>query len=404
MPTPDSLPQHEQPFSGFVFFRQITARRAKLILAVTAAAFVISIVAALLLPNVYCARAMLLPAQEEKGMMNAMLSQMGGLAVLAGGAIGGVTTSDLYVGMLKSETIKDPIIDRFKLMEVYGKRYRTVTYTALDKRVSFSTGKKDGIITISVDDTDPKRAADMANAFVEELQKLTVKLNISGAGKQRSFLEERLVRANADLAKAEDELKVFQGNNKTINVTEQVKATIEEVARLKAELSIQEVKLSSLQRTRTDSTREVKDLKTTVENLKSQISRVEGSGGAKSAIPSVGSMPMLGQEYARLMREYKIQENLVELLTKQYEMARFSEAKDVAPFQVLQKAKVPDKRIKPRIGFIIVMITLTSFMCALVLAFVLEGFSDSQSEENTQWKDFLASISFGGRKRPHGDR
>jgi tyrosine-protein kinase Etk/Wzc len=389
MTTSDSLPQQEHPSSGFVVFRQIITRHARMILAITALSFVTAVVVALLLPSVYCARAMLLPAQEEKGMMNAMLSQMGGLVALAGGALGGGSTSDIYVGMLKSETVKDPIIDRFKLMQVYGKKYRTDTYSALDKRVSILAGKKDGIISISVDDRDPKRAADMANAFVEELQKLTVTLNMSGAGKNRSFLEERLIRAKADLVKAEEELKAFQGKNKTINVSEQTKATIEGVARLKAELAAQEVQLSSQRRTLTDSTREVKDLKITIVNLKSQISSLEGAGGAKSAIPSVGSIPILGQDYARLIREFKIQENLVELLTKQYEMARFSEAKDVAPIQVLQKARVPDKRIRPRTGFIVIISTVLALIFSVILCFVFEAYPQMSEIDKSNWKDLF---------------
>jgi uncharacterized protein involved in exopolysaccharide biosynthesis len=381
MPAPDPLPHYENRSSGFIVFCQLLVRRGRMIFTITVTAFLTAVAAMIFLPNIYYAKTLLLPAQEDKGMMSAALSQMGGLAVLAGGAIGGVSQSDLFVGMLKSETIKDPIIDRFKLMDIYKKKYRTDMYAVLDKRVSISVGKKDGIISIGVEDQDPKRAADMANTYAEELQKLTVSLNMSGAGKNRTFLEERLVRAKADLAKAEDGLKTFQGKNKSINVTEQAKASIEGIARLRAELAVQEIQLSSLRRSLTDSTREVKDSLTTIANLKSQISRMEGSGSGASSIPSIGSMPTLGGEYIRLMREFKVQENLVELLTKQYEMARFSEAKDVTPFQILQKAKVPDKKIKPKSRFIVIMTTLTAFMGALVLAFVLEGFRDSRTGE-----------------------
>jgi uncharacterized protein involved in exopolysaccharide biosynthesis len=362
-----------------IVLRRVVARRGRMILGLTALAFVAAVCSGFLLPSSYLARTLLLPPQEEKGMMNSMLSQMGGLAILAGGAIGGGSNSDLYLGMLRSETVKDPIIDRFKLGEVYRTKTLTDTYAALDRKVSITAGKKDGIIAIAVEDRDPKRAADIANAFAAELQKLTLTLNMSGAGKNRSFLEERLARAKADLASAETELASFQGKNKTINITEQAKATIEGVARLKAELAAEEIQLSSLRRTLTDSTREVKDLKTTIAKLTSQISRQEGAGGGSSAVPQVGDMPALGEAYLRLMREFKTQENLVELLTKQYEMARFTEAKDVAPFQVLQKAKVPDKRIKPRKGFIIVMSTMTALIFSLLLAFLLEGLQEERA-------------------------
>lgn len=340
------------------------------------------------------AKAMIVPLPEEKGVMNAMMSQLGGLAVLAGAATGVTSTADLYVTMLKSETIKDPIISQFNLMETTGKKYRADVYAILDKNVSITAGKKDGVISIVVEDKDPKRAADMANAFTDELQKLTVKLSTSGAGKNRSFFEERLARTKSDLAKAEAELKSFQAKNKAINMTEQAKATIEGIARLKAELAVQEIKYSSLARTLTDSTQEIRNLKATIENIKSQIANLEGTADSRSAIPSVGSMPVLGEEYLRLMREVKIQENIFETLTKQAELAKLSEAKDVAPLQVLQVAKVPGKKIKPKRGLIVLVTTFTVFVFSVFAAFVLESLAKMPIEEKMRWETMKRNLYF----------
>jgi len=379
--------------TGLIFFCQVVARRSKMIFWVTVGAFVMAVAVSLSLPNIYSAKAMVVPAQEDKGLMNAMMAQMGGLVNLAAGAIGGGSASDLYVGMLKSETIKDPIIDRFKLTEVYKNKNRDDTYMALEKRVSFAAGKKDGIISISAEDKDPKRAADIANAYVEELQKLTIRLSATGAGKNRAFLEDRLSRAKADLAKAEENFKSFQGKNKAINVTEQGKAAIEGIAQLRAQLAMQEVQLASLRPLYADSSQEVKYLASSTRNLRAQIAKLEGSGGS-SAIPSVGSMPALGQEYARLMREFKIQENLVELLTKQYELSLISEAKDVSPVQVLQKARVPKKKSKPHRAFVVVMTTFTAFLFSLVAAFVVERFAGMPDEEKAECKKLKFYIPF----------
>jgi tyrosine-protein kinase Etk/Wzc len=355
-------------------YRRAAGKRARMIAAVTAAAAVLACAVTFSLPDLYSAKAMILPVQEEKGLANAMLSQLGGLAGVAGVAAGNSNTPDLYVTMLKSETVRDPIIDRFDLVKATGSRYRAEVYTALDKSVAVAAGRKDGVVSITVEDPDPKRAAALANAYVEELQKLTVRLNSGGAGRNRSFFDERLVRAKKELALAEDNLKGFVARNKAVNLPEQTKATIEGVAKMKAQLALQEGELSALRGQFTERSIDVKNAAATVKNLRSQIARLEGTGGS-SALPSVGSVPALGEEYARLMREMKLQEGMVELLTKQAEMARLAEAKDVAPVQVLQSARVPDRKSGPRRGYLITMSTVAVFLFSLIAALVAERFA-----------------------------
>jgi uncharacterized protein involved in exopolysaccharide biosynthesis len=328
--------------------------------------------------------------------MSAMMAQLGGLATMAGGGgvpIVGPTTTDLYVSMLKSEAIKDPIIDRFHLMEVYKNKYRSDTYKDLDNNTSFSAGRKDGIITITVDDKEPKRAAEMANAYVEELDKLSIRLNVSGAGQNRSFLEERLAGAKADLVKAEENLKAFQSRNKTVEMTAQAEATIKGVAEMKARLAAQEVQLATYRRQLTESSQEVKNIVTSVANLKAQLAKLEGSGG-NSAIPSVGSVPAIGQEFVRLMREYKVQESLVELLTKQYEMARLSEAKDISPFQVIHKARVPERKSKPVRAMMVLLMTFTAFSFSILFVLIRENFVRMPEEKLNRWKSLSLWLSF----------
>jgi tyrosine-protein kinase Etk/Wzc len=372
---------------ALIDYLQVIARHGRMIFRVTLAAAVISLVCSLLLPNIYTAKTMILPAQEDKGLMTAMMGQLGGLAFLAGAGapIGGPTTADLYVSMLKSEAVKDPIIDRFKLMTVYKNKYRPDTYADIDKNTAISAGKKDGIITITVDDKDPKRAAEMANAYVDELGKLAVRLNVTGAGQNRSFLEERLGKAKADLARAEENLKAFQAKNKAVQVNAQAEATIKGIAELRAQLATQEVQLATYRRQFTESSQEVKSLVTAVSTLKAQIAKLEGGGG-DSAIPSVGSVPSLEQEFVRLKREFKIQESLVELLTKQYEMASLTEAKDIAPFQAILKARVPEKKSRPSRLLIVSITIFVTFIFSVFSAFILESYEKMPPEEKARWE------------------
>lgn len=391
MHQPDNEPQPP----SLLDYLLVIAKHKKMILLTTFGAAVIAAIISLILPNIYTARTMIIPSDDDKSAMGALMAQMGGLASLAGGTIGAKTTGDLYVTMLKSETVKDPIIDRFKMLEVYKVKYRADAYKYLNLNSSISLGKKDGVITIAIKDKDPKRAADLANAYIEELGKLASGLNMAGAGNNRIFLEKRIAEARADLNRAEDALKVFQTRNKAISVTDQAQATIAGVAQLRAQLAVKEVELASLQRQFTDSSQEVKATKAMVASLRAQIAGLEGKGGGSSSIPNVGNMPQLGQEYLRLMRDFKIQEAVLEMLTKQYEVAKVSEVKDVAPFQILQKAKVPEKRSSPKRKQMVLYAAVTGLLLSIMYAFAKESFAQMCSEDRLRWHSILGDLSLG---------
>lgn len=394
--TPENSKTQNLGSFGLFDYLLVLVKHKKMIFLTTLGAALISVLYSLTLPNVYTARTMILPSDDDKGIMGAMLAQMGGLAGMAGG-LGGPTKTDLYVTMLKSESVKDPIIDRFKLMEVYGTKFRVDAYKVLDKNAVIAAGKKDGVLTVSIADKDPKRAAAIANAYVEELGKVAAGLSMAGAGKNRVFLEDRLATAKADLLSAEDAMKAFQYKYKAVSVTDQAKASIEGVAQLRGQLAAQEVQLGGLQRQFTDTSQEVKTARATVVNIKKQIERLEGSGG-NSSIPSVGSVPQLGQEYVRLLREFKIQETLVELLTKQYEMVKISEAKDVSPFQVLQKAKEPERKSGPHRKDIVLLVVVAVGCLMMLLAFMLQMVDQLSPEDRTRLTQLQEGVL--GEARP----
>lgn len=371
-------------------YLEIIAKRWRMVVKITVAAFVVSIAVTFLLPKTYSSTAMILPPQQDSSMMGMMSMMTGGMASLAGDLLGKGTTSDLYVGILNTNAIQDAIIDRFKLMQVYRQKYRSDTYKVLDEKTDIAAGKKDGIISITVEDEDPKRAADIANGFVDELGKLMVKLNITGAGQNRSYLEERLSKAKADLSRAEDALKVFQSRNQAPDVPEQARAAIVGVAQLKAQLAVQDVQLAGMRSHFTDSTQEIVDQKAAIAKLKMQIAQMEGNGKGGS-IPTMGSVPELGQEYVRLVREFKVQETIVELLTKQYEMAKLTESKDVDGMQIIQKAKVSDKKAKPKRALIVAMATFSAGVMALLYAFICEIGARIPREDRERWKAILAT-------------
>lgn len=378
-------------------YLEILVVRKKLIICTSCVAFILSVIISFSLPKIYSSTAMILPPQTDQSLMGMMMGQMGGggLANLAGDILGSGSPADMYVSILNSNTISDAIIDRFKLMDVYDEKYRLDTYMTLSKYVDIFAGKKDGIISITVQDKNPTRAAAIANAYITELEKLTVNLNIISSSQNKSFYEARLSKAKGDLATAEDALKTFQSKNKMISVPDQAAAAIGGIAQIKAQLVDQEMQLAVLRHQFTDSSTEVTRAMASIANLKAQLARLEGNGSS-GAIPSVGTVPELMEHYLRLMRNFKVQEALVELLTKQYEINKISAAKDVASIQVIQKAQIPDKKSKPKRSLIIIAFTFAASFSAAIYALLQEFWSRMPAEDLERW-DRIKSHLLGHR-------
>jgi len=371
-------------------------RHKRMIAGITFGAALLSAAYTLTLDNIYTTRTMVVVSDDDKGLMGALLGSVGGgagagAAALAG--FGGPTRADLYVTMLKTDSIKDPIIDQFNLLQLYKTDKRERVYKKLEGKIKITVGKKDGVISITVNDKSPKLAADLANGYVDELGKMASRISINKSSKNRQFLEERLSATKVNLVRAEDMLKAFQLRHKILDVPEQSKMSIKEVAQLHARLAAQEILLATLKNQYTDSSHEVKAAAATVATIKSQIAKIEGSEGT-SSIPKMGDVPQLGQEYIRLLREFKIQETLLELLTKQYEMAKFSEAKDVSPVQVLQVAKVPELKSKPFRAKIVLVMSFVGFILSLVYVYLKDMYQRMDEDEMKRWKSLLNGLMY----------
>lgn len=365
---------------------QVLAKRKMLIIKMCSIALIASVAYSLSLPNIYSATAKILPPQKESGGgISALIGQAGGLASLATGGLGG--GGDLYVGILKSRSVNDAVVERLDLVNHFKAENAEAARRSLEGAVKVQAGK-DGIISITAEDKSPEMSSVLANTFVEELGKITVRLNLSKAGTERLFLEQRLKLVKKDLKNAEDDLKSYAQQNKIVQVESQAKASIEGIARMKGELASKEVQLSVLRSTRTDDSAEVKALATGIQRLKGEISRLSGSNSGGEGIPSVGAVPGVGLEYSRKMRELKTQEAIFEQLSKQYEMAKLTEAKDSSSFQVLDSAVIPVHKVKPKRSMIVIYWIVSAFLVSALSAFLLE-YLEKMPEED---KELLDSI------------
>src|ERR1700683_1334113 len=208
---------------------------------------IISLLIAFLIPKRYESTTLLMPPdqQSESGlaMMAAVLGKADGLSGLGANLFGLKTSGDLFVGVLRSRTIEDAIITKFDLRKVYGDKRWEQARTDLAERTDIFNDRKNGIISITVTDRNPQRAANIAAEYVAQLNVVMTQLNTSSAHRERVFLEDRLVQVQKDLESSEKDFSEFASKNTALDVQSQGKAMIEAAATLEGQLIASETEL-----------------------------------------------------------------------------------------------------------------------------------------------------------------
>jgi len=348
------------------------ARHRRLLVLAPLAAAIGAAAISLLLPNMYAGVTKILPPQQNQPSAALLLAQLGNITPNASLAI--KNPNDLYVGMLKSRTIADSLVARFGLKELYDQETLQGTRREVEERTAISHGR-DGIITIQFEDRDPKRAADVANGYVEELYKLTQTLAVTEAGHRRLFLEGQLKQTRNGLAEAEMALKKTQETTGLIKLDEQGRAIIEAVASLRAQIAAKEVEAGAMRLFATERNPGYLMVQQEIGGLRTELSRLEKTNRPASGdvfVPA-GRVPEAGLEYVRRLREVKYYESVFELLAKQYEIAKMDEARDAAVVQVLDRAVQPERKSRPQRARIVIVTAILAFLAALLWALVRDA-------------------------------
>ncbi len=346
----------------------------KVIAGITCTCMLVAVIAGLLMPKTYRAETRLLPPQQNSGgMASQLLSQIGGGLTGLGGMLGGASQADLYVGMLQSRTVLDAVIKRFDLKKRYDDATSEDTRKRLSRQVAVLADAKNNVVVLSVEDKEPQKAADIANAFVDELRNLTKSLAVTEAAQRRLFFEGQLKDAKESLIKAEEGVKGFQERTGTLHIDEQVKAVIRNIAQLRAEIATKEVDIRVLKTYSKPSNPDVQKAETILSGMKGELAKLESKKGAgNDPMMPTGRMPSVGTEYVRKLRDLKFNETLYDLLLKQYEVARLDEARDAAVIQVIDRAVTPEKKVKPKIISMVTVAGMVSFIISVLIAFFLE--------------------------------
>jgi tyrosine-protein kinase Etk/Wzc len=372
-------PQQRTILQGTLDALIVLAKRKRLVLGLPAFVALVAALISVLLPNEFTATARILPPQQSQSAASAMLGQLGGLAMVGGAPMLGLkSSSDIYVGMLKSRTVLDGLVQRFDLRKVYDEKTVTAARLELVRRSSVTAGK-DGIIALEVKDRDPQRAADLTNGYVDELYKLKQTLAITEASQRRLFFEKQLMLAKNNLAAAEVALKQTQQATGLVRLDDQGRAIIENVARLRAQISAKEVQLSAMRTFATADNPDYLRVQEEVAELQGQLARAQKNKSADNGIfVPTGKIAESGLEYVRKLREVKYHETMFELMAKQLELARVDEARDGSVLQVIDGAVRPEEKSGPRRVAIVVLSGILAFFAALLIAFALEALERSR--------------------------
>ena len=339
---------------------------------------------AFLLTPMYTARTSFLPPQQQQSGMASALASLGGLAGLVGVAGAIKSPADQYVALMQSVSAEDRLIDQFKLMQVYESDYRFEARRELERSTRIAIGKKDGLISVEVDDVSPQRAAELANAYVDELRRMTSVLAVSEAQQRRVFFEKELKDARDQLARAQQELQASGFNVGALRA--EPKAAAESYARLKAEITAAEVRTQVLRGSLADSSPEVQRQLAQLSALRAQLARLEQTADAN-----------VGPDYLTKYREFKYRETLFELFARQYELARVDESREGALIQVVDVAVVPEYKSKPKRLFIAAAATMLSLLLLGMFILVRHFWRETAADPEGAEKVARLRAAFGRR-------
>lgn len=373
------------------FASEIWDRRA-FVLKSAVVAGVLALAIALLLPKRYQSTTRLMPPDKNHGNLAALSKLLDqNIGPLALEAMGTQSSGALFVQVLRSRTVEDDLVQKFDLRHVYKKKLWRDARNELARNTDVSEDRKSGVISITVTANNPQLAASLARRYVEALNDLMTRLDTSAAHRERVFVEERLKQVKADLDRDSVLLSQFSSKTETLDPKEQGKTMVEAAAKLQGEMIAAEAELSGLRQIYGPENSRVRASEGKIAELKRELGRLQGnSSNEQTDYPSIRELPVVGLQYGDLYRNVRIQEVVFETLTKQFEMAKVEEARDLPSVGVLDDAEVPERKSGPKRTLIVLCGVLLGF--ALAASYIVLSTLWQNTSEEEPLKNFLVRL------------
>ena len=386
--TPAELATGRDSKRQYVLDRLIVlSQRKRLVLSITAAFAILSIVATLTMKDVYTATVILLTPQKVTSASAALALQLGNLAGLGDSGFSLRDPRETPVAMLKSRVVEDAMIQRYGLMNEYHTKFVADTRKAWEGHATVDGTDKDGLIHIYVKDHDPRRAAELANGLVDQFRALSEHLAITEAAQRRVFFEKELQQAKDNLANAEEALKQTEQATGVIQIDTQARALVESAAELRGKVQAKEVQIRGMQTYATGQNPALVQAQRELEGLRAQLASLGGSDAISGGIiVPKGKVPEASLEYVRKLRDVKYYETIFDILARQWEAAKLDEAKEGAIIQVIDPAVPPDRKSFPHRSTMVIGATMIGLLTGILLALTLEDFQKVDNDPITREK------------------
>ena len=404
----DALESSTSAHNSLPLLVQIVLRQRKLIAIVALAIAALGAAVALLLPRRYTAAVVILPPQQSSAGTAAMLAQLGNLGALSalGGGLSIKNPNDLQVSLLRSATVEDAMAARFQLMSLYRRRYLSTTRKEWERRTAIDNGLKDGLIRLSVTDSDPHRAAELASGWVEEYRRMTASLAITEAAQRRLFFERERNAAGTELTLAEDNLKQTEQRTGVIEIDGQARAMIAGAAVLRAQVDAKQIEIRAMREFAAGQNPDLERAEQELSGMEAQLSTMNAAADRNQGDLSMprGKITQDGLDYTRALREMKYREAVYELLTREYEVARVDEARQGSLVQIVDPALVPDRpnstyRIWIAVGALLCALPGALLLAGAVeLAAVLRRYRSRSGSWTAAFEQACATVWAGGRQ------
>jgi uncharacterized protein involved in exopolysaccharide biosynthesis len=369
----------------------VLADRKRTILYITGAFAVVAIVTSLLLPVWYTAEVTLLPPQQNQSLGGAIASQLGNLgpmAALAGaGGLNLKNPNDMYVAMLKGQTVEDGMVRDFDLQQEYHAKRVSDARKAFEHHATVDGSGKDGLIHIAVDARNPDRAVQLANGYVDEYRKLSQNLALTEAEQRALFFQRQLEQCKNNLASAEVALQKTEQTTGLIELDSQAKALIGSAASLRAQIAAKEVQIEAMQTFASGGNAQLIETQRELEGMRAQLAKLGGAESNPNAlIVPRGQLTEAGLEYVRRLRDVKYYETIFDILARQFEIAKLDEAKEGSLIQVVDPAVRPDRKSFPKRTIIVLISTFAGLFVGILAALVQAGWTRLKEDPESRGK------------------
>lgn len=378
-------------------------RKKRIVVITITAALVIGLLLCYLLPTKFTANTTLMPPQHQSSLSSMLSSQLGGLgavASLAGGSLGLKNPNDMYVAMFRSQTVEDAMIRKYGLMQEYHAKLLSFARKAFEHSSSVDGSSKDGLIHISVTDRNPRRAAELANGYVEEFRNLSDHLAITEAAQRRLFFQQQMDAAKKKLTNAEIALEQTEEKSGMIAIGGQAEGLIQTGIQLKAQIAAKKAEIQGMESFAAPGNPNLTQAKQELQALESQLANLAGKGGnpGSDLLVPKGKLPSAGLEYLRKYRDVQYDQAIFDILAKQFEVAKLDEAREGALIQVVDPAIPPDHKSSPKRALIMIGSLAVGVFLGLFLALLSAGWESANKDARMRESIQSLKDSFSWKK------